>query len=187
MRARKSGQAHLMRATVALCVIAVVLAGCSGDNDGGTIEPEGTTTEPAQPTETIPDDAAAQDDTVVLAGDDEHRVTEPGEASVQCDGGGEVHVLAAASVTITGQCDEVDIDGDGATVSIEASDDVDIDGSENNVSADEIGDLDIGGDRNTVDVATVREIDVEGDDNTVAYGGSPGIDDEGDGNTIESR
>lgn len=193
MRARQTRRARLGSTIVALFATAVVVAGCGGDGDDADDgEPEGAapTAELIQPTETpLTGDSPETDasDVVVLTDDDEHRVTEAGQASVQCDGGGEVYIQTGASVTITGRCDEVDIDGDGATVMVEFSEDVDIDGSENNLSADEIGDLDVSGNGNVVDVATVREIDVEGDGNTVAYGGSPEIDDEGDGNTIEPR
>lgn len=201
------------RTLAGFAAVVVVLVGCGGD--GEDAPPDDTSTddelapdvdEPADDADTAdaadepPDDAADADEPaddgaddggaepITLTNDAEHRVTDPGDVAVHCDGGGELYVQVAAVVTVTGSCQDVDVLGDDATVSVESVGDVDVDGSSNEVTADEIDELDITGNGNTVDVTAIRSIDVEGADNTVTFGdGSPDIDDEGAGNSITAR
>lgn len=176
---------------------ALALAGLLVTACGTPAVPASTTSPPSltppapTPDATVPEDEIANgapdgaQAAVTVARDQEVRLTDPSQNSVHCDGGGEVYVQFAGTVTITGACQEVDITAGGATVALEMSEDVDIESSGNQLNADEIGDLDIDGDNNTVTVGTVREIDIDGSGNAVTYsGGAPDVEVSGSGNVV---
>lgn len=134
--------------------------------------------------------ASGQSGTVVLSGDQEHRITSSGSTvEIQCNNGGEVQVLSAdVTLNITGSCRDLDLMRNGAKVTAEAIREIDISGSNNEVTATEVREVSIEGNANTVSVDTVRTIDVDGNDNTVTYGsGTPRTDTEGRNNTISAR
>lgn len=117
---------------------------------------------------TVPDEGDAA--TVVpLARGGEYDITQSGlTISIHCDGGGDVDIDANdVTVDITGNCEDIDVDGNNNVVRAENVDEVEIEGSGNSVT-----------------VLAVREIEVEGSGNTVTYtSGNPVIENEGD-NTI---
>ncbi|WP_017603864.1 DUF3060 domain-containing protein [Nocardiopsis alkaliphila] len=159
----------------------------------------GQTPDPMEsPAETAPMDAApdaespTQDeggeggDEMTVSGEDEHRVSDEGAIDITCDGGGEIYVEAAAEVTITGDCWDIEITADGATVTADQTRGLDIEGSDNEVTIESVRELDIEGDNNTVETTSVEEVEVEGSTNTVTYTEDvPDIQDDGTDNTIE--
>lgn len=169
----------------------LALSAC-GNDAGQTPDPMESPAETA-PMDTAPDnESPTQDDGgeggdgATVSGEDEHRVSDEGAMDITCDGGGEIYVEAAAEVTITGDCWDIDIAADGATVTADQTRDLDIEGSDNQVTLESIRELDIEGDNNTVETTSVDEVSVEGSTNTVTYTeGAPDIDDEGTDNTIE--
>lgn len=177
-----------LRTTAVTGALAFALL-ASGCGDGETpapdpVPPKGGTQSPGEQLPETPDDEAGNGDATV-SGEAEHRITDTGAVSVTCENGGEIYVEAAAEVTVTGDCQDIDVLADGASLTAEEVHDLDVEGNENQIAVDTVRELDIKGDGNTVGVITVREIDVEGSDNTVTYDeGSPDTDDEGTGNTI---
>lgn len=171
--------------------LALALSAC-GNGAGQTPDPMESPAETA-PMDTAPNDESPTQedggeggDGETVSGEDEHRVSDEGAIDITCDGGGEIYVEAAAEVTITGDCWDIDIVADGATVTADQTRDLDIEGSDNQVTLESIRELDIEGDNNTVETTSVDEVSVEGSTNTVTYTeGAPDIDDEGTDNTIE--
>lgn len=168
---------------------ALLVSGCSdGETDAPEpVPPQGGTQSPGEqsPEGAPAEESPSPDGDATISGETEHRITDTGAASVTCENGGEIYVEAAAEVTVTGDCWDIDVLADGATLSAEETRDLDVDGSDNEIAVDTVRELDLTGDGNTVDMITVGEIDVEGSDNTVSYDeGDPEIDDEGTGNTI---
>lgn len=203
------------RLTVGLAAVALLLTGCStGDNANdlvpttdsaaqSTTEPAATasaspsaaSTSEASPStgaspsvEASPTAAAGADGTpVTLSAGMEHRITESGSShTVQCDGGGDIDVRADdVTLTVRGECEEIEIDGSGNTVTAENTREIDVQGNNNSVTATDVRELSLEGTANTATLTSVEEIDVEGPDNTVTYeSGNPQIDDEGSNSTI---
>lgn len=184
-----------------LVIVLAVLVACSSDEPGASAspsevaspasvaaDPSGTAT--ATPTAAASPSGGAASDAIVIGRRQEHRITQAGASvSIECDGGGEVYVLADDVVaTITGSCSDLDVERAGASIDAAAVNEIDINGTGNEVSATDVGELDVTGNQNTVYVDSVNDIDVEGDDNIVTFGsGSPAIDDEGSRNSIGPR
>ncbi|KNC18341.1 hypothetical protein AC792_12665 [Arthrobacter sp. RIT-PI-e] len=119
----------------------------------------------------------------------EHRITEPGTThTIRCDAGGDIDVRADdVTLTLSGDCEELEIDGSRTTVTSENLNDLDIQGDSNSVTASEVRELSLEGSTNTITLSSVTEIDVEGSDNTVSYeSGDPRVDDEGRNTTIDA-
>ncbi|MBE0009143.1 MULTISPECIES: DUF3060 domain-containing protein [unclassified Arthrobacter] len=197
------------RLTVGLAAVALLLTGCSTGDNANEIVPttdsaaesttESAATTPASPsaastsevspsTEASPTAAAGAEGTpVTLSAGMDHRITESGSShTVQCDGGGDVDVRADdVTLTVRGECEEIEIDGSGNTVTAENTREIDVQGNNNSVTATDVRDLSLEGTANTATLTSVEEIDVEGPDNTVTYEtGTPEIDDEGSNSTI---
>ncbi|MBG6182639.1 hypothetical protein IWX65_000572 [Arthrobacter sp. CAN_A214] len=101
--------------------------------------------------------------------------------TIECSGGGDIDVEADDTVLeFTGDCQDIEVDGDNNTITGDNAEKADIEGNNNTVTAATIGEIDVDGDSNTVEVEETRSIDVEGDDNTVTYmSGEPVIETEG--------
>ncbi len=114
--------------------------------------------------------------------------TSESPSTVECDGGGEVYVIADGSdVIITGDCTEIDLLGSGNTVEIASSLELDVYGNDNQVGAEDVREVDVYGNGNTVTIGAVSEIDVEGSNNVITFAtGNPSIDDDGTGNSVTS-
>ncbi len=175
---------------VVLFACAAVLGACGEAADD---DPDPTVSTPAEMSPTTEGSATPTDGTstatprrVTVGKGQEHRITTAEPALVACDGGGEVKVLAAATVTATGPCGEIDVDTDGATVTFETVRDLGVDGSDNTITGVRTLELDVGGSRNEIMIKQLRAVDVEGSDNTILHGSAltPRVDDEGQGNTI---
>jgi hypothetical protein len=185
---QKSARGTWGAATVLLSC-AALLAGC-GEAADDDPEPTRSTTVETSPTT----DATATSDggtsatpgVITVAQGQEHRITDPGTVLVTCDGGGDVKVVAVATVTIAGECEDIDVEAEGATVTFETTRDLDVEGSGNTVTGVRALDLDVGGDRNQITVRQLRAVDAEGSDNVVKHGTAltPRVDDEGRGNSI---
>lgn len=112
----------------------------------------------------------------------EHKITSStGPVTVECSGGGDVDVETDnAEVTITGDCEDIEVDGDGNTITGGSADSIDIEGDGNTVEAGVVEDVSVDGDTNTVEIDETRAVEVEGDGNTVIYQtGEPLIETEG--------
>lgn len=197
------------RLTVGLAAVALLLTGCSTGDNANELVPttdsaaESTTESPA--TASAPPSAAPTSEAspsaeasptaaaggegapITLSAGMDHRITESGSShTVQCEGGGDVDVRADdVTLTVRGECEEIEIDGSGNTVTAENTREIDVQGNNNSVTATDVRDLSLEGTANTATLTSVEEIDVEGPDNTVTYeSGTPEIDDEGSNSTI---
>ncbi|WP_181033673.1 DUF3060 domain-containing protein [Arthrobacter sp. SX1312] len=100
---------------------------------------------------------------------------------MECSSGGDIDVESNnVEVTVTGDCEDIEIDGDNNTISGGSADMIDIEGNSNTAEADAVEEISVDGDGNTVEVGETRAIDVEGNDNTVTYRtGDPVVETEG--------
>lgn len=194
-----------MRITGRLCLtstlpIAAValLTGC-GTDSGGTaqvpaqqiVAPQAAQSSPAQSGTAQsgtaqPTAGAGPADTLTLTRDEDYRNTQSGTAlTIVCNGGGDITIDADdVRLRVTGECEDIEIDGSGNDVVVELADELEIDGNSNAFVGGTIRTVDVDGNDNSVRVLSTREIDVEGNANTVTYSdGNPDIDNEGD-NTI---
>lgn len=71
---------------------------------------------------------------MAISEEDDHRVTEAAKTSITCDGGG-VHIEAAVQATVSGDCDDIDVDG--AILTAEEARDLEVEGSDDTVSYEE--------------------------------------------------
>lgn len=193
------------RLTVGLAAVALLLTGCStGDNANEIVPTTESTTEsaataPASPdaastsaaspsTEASPTAAASAEGTpVALSAGMDHRITDNGSShTVQCDGGGDVDVRANdVTLTVRGECEEIEIDGSGNSVTGENTREIDVQGNNNTVTATDVRELSLEGTANTATLTSAEEIDIEGADHTVTYeSGTPQLDDEGSNSTV---
>lgn len=198
----------IRRAVTLISVLALALVGgCGSDAGPAESSPPITVSPPAQdPSETAtagdgagqpaqdPSDTATVDDgagqpaqEVVLGDRDKHRVVDEASALVHCDGRAEVTVVASGiEVTITGVCDDIDVDGSGSIISVESTEDLDVDGNGNTVTVVTVDEVSVDGNDNVITADEItRELDLDGNGNTVTYAtGSPEVDDDGNGNQI---
>ncbi|WP_028280061.1 DUF3060 domain-containing protein [Arthrobacter sp. H5] len=131
-------------------------------------------------------DGSAEDEVILVRGM-EHRITEPGSTNVvRCDGGGQVEIRADnVTLTVTGECQEVEIEGSENTVTVQNPDEIEVQGNSNTVTATDIRELALEGGSNSAVLTSVQEIDIQGTKNSVTYEtGRPRIDDEGADTTI---
>lgn len=191
---------HHRAATTLLAGAASValLTGCAsltGASDSGSatdldpINPSGGSEESSQ-TSSADDVANGTDWLVPLTRGGDFETTQDGlVVTIVCDGGGDVEIDGnSITATITGSCEDVDIDGAGNTVTIEITDDLEIDGNDNSVSVDTVRELDIDGNDNSVDARSITELDFEGSNNAVTHDGTaPRVEDEGTGNSVTER
>lgn len=181
-----------LRAAAVIGAFAFLVSGCGAGEEGAagpdSVQPGSSRsgTESADPSS--PDTQEGEGGEVMISGEDDHRVTDAAETSIVCDGGGDVHIEAAAQVTVTGDCDDIDIDVDGADLTAEEAHDLEIEGSDSRVTIDTVRVLEIEGNGNEVEITTIQEqIEIEGSDNTVSYEeGSPEVEDEGSGNSVSN-
>lgn len=173
-----------------------LMVGCSTDSPDVPTDPatQGAVTEGAPPGDTVPPSAPIDVDTnsdaapavdLVLTRDDDYSTTQSGVTlNITCDGGGDIDIDANdVQLQVTGDCQDIDVDGNTNTVDADNVDDLDVDGNGNVISGNNIRSIDVDGDTNTVRVQSATEIDVEGNGNTVTYAtGQPSIDNEGDNN-----
>lgn len=134
-----------------------------------------------------PSAAGSGEDEVMLVRGREHRITEAGSTNaVRCDGGGQVEIRADnVTLTVTGDCQEVEIEGLENTVTAEKPDEIEVQGNFNTVTATDIRELALEGGSNSAVLTSVQEIDIQGTKNSVTYeSGRPRIDDEGSDTTI---
>ncbi|MCQ2002197.1 DUF3060 domain-containing protein [Arthrobacter zhaoxinii] len=120
--------------------------------------------------------------TITLSRGQEHKITEANTSvSITCSDGGDIDVeTSGASVQATGQCEDIDVDGNANSVTGEDSESLDIEGSNNEVTLRNVPDIDVDGTANTVGVEQTGDIDVEGENNSVTYtSGDPVIETEG--------
>ncbi|GAB3542795.1 DUF3060 domain-containing protein [Arthrobacter tecti] len=186
----------------ALVGAGMLLSGCvAGAEPANTTQVQTTTVPPAAPSSADTSDSpsasgsatATSGDTggaeVTVSGGMEHRITEQGSTqTVRCDGGGDVDVRADnVTLTVSGDCSEIEVDGTGNSVTAENSREIDVQGNGNTVEAAEVRELSLEGESNTATLVSVEEIDIEGSDNTVTYeSGDPRVDDEGNGSVINT-
>lgn len=180
-------------------VMAATLAGCTveeGPTDANVPAPDGAAdTRTPEPDNSIDDSAGTNADSkdnadnfdkIVSLGD-EINITDANISTVQCDNGGEIDIhVDGAEITFTGNCEQIEVLGNGSTITIESSDEIEIDGHKNTVRFEAVADLEIDGNDNTVEGGNIiKEIDIDGSNNSVTYtSGSPKIDDDGSGNSI---
>ncbi|NJC24120.1 hypothetical protein BJ994_003196 [Arthrobacter pigmenti] len=180
----------------------MLLTGCmAGSEPADTTQVQTTTVPPADPSSADSSDSpsasesatATSSDTggaeVTVSGNMEHRITEQGSThTVRCDGGGDVDVRADnVTLTVSGDCSEIEVDGTENSVTAENSREIDVQGNGNTVEAAEVRELSLEGESNTATLVSVEEIDIEGSDNTVTYeSGDPRVDDEGNGSVINT-
>lgn len=184
-RARRSGHWPAM---AALAVVAFLVTGCEpiDSSTPAATSPPAATPTPSGSARPTPSVTPSGIGALTVTRDGEISITDASQTFVHCDGGGEVDVRFAGTITITGSCEEIDIFVDGATVTLETSRDVDIEGSRSRLTAAKIDDLDIVGDDNVVTVQSVEDIDVEGSKNIITYGssGPASVKIAGSGNTV---
>lgn len=163
-----------LRAAAVIGAFALLVSGCGAGEEGAagpdSVQPgpSRSGTETADPSS--PDTQEGEGGEVTISGEDDHRVTGVAETSIVCDGGGDVHIEAAAQVTVAGDRDDVDIDVDGADLTAEEAHDLEIEGSDSRVTIDTVRALEIEGNGNEAEITTIQEqIEVEGSDNTVSY------------------
>lgn len=184
---------HTLKVAAAVGAFALLASSCgTGEDDAAgpeTVQP-GSSRSNTEPAESPSPDTDIQEDEsgdeVTISGVDDHHVAEAADTSIVCDGGGDIHVEAAAQVTVTGDCEDIEIDVDGATLTAEEVQDLEIDGSDNQVTVDTLRDLEVDGNGNEVEITSIQEeIEVDGSDNTVTYQeGSPQVEDDGSGNSV---
>ncbi|WP_326964180.1 DUF3060 domain-containing protein [Arthrobacter sp. PL16] len=119
----------------------------------------------------------------------EHKITSSGETvTVECSGGGDIDVETDdVDLTVTGDCEDIEIDGNTNKVTGGAADKIDIEGDGNTATSGSVEEVSVDGDRNTIEVEETRDIDVQGDDNTITYqSGDPSIETEGNNSVSAS-
>lgn len=185
---------RIRRFTHALPFAALVVLAACGTNTSETVggpapaantavtlgSPEASTPSPADAPAAAP---AASPESIVLTRDQDYSTGQSGiTLTVRCDGGGDITIGANdVRVQASGNCEDIDIDGNGNSVVAENVDDLDVDGSGNTVQAATARTVEVDGGGNTVRVASTTDIEVEGNANTVTYGGgNPSIENEGD-------
>lgn len=112
----------------------------------------------------------------------EHKITSAGQTvTVECAGGGDIDIEADdVQLTFSGDCDDVEVDGDGNSITGGDAAQVDIEGDDNSAALGQVDEVSVDGDRNSVDVEETSDIDVDGDDNSITYAsGDPLIETEG--------
>lgn len=190
---------------VAVAMLAV-MSGCTNgttpppqDAPSGTASIEGSAPDtpdesasasPSSPSETSTETATAtatatttaEDGSIALSRGDEYKVSSPDTTvSITCTDGGDVDIETNGAVlTIVGDCEDVDIDGNDNNVTGENADKLDVEGTGNTAAFANIREIDIGGSTNDITVEDTSDIEVEGDNNTVTYtSGDPAIEIEG--------
>lgn len=185
---------NTLRATAVIGAFVLLLSACGGGEDDraepDSVQPGSSRSDTGSAESPSPDADSQEneggDGEVTISGEDDHHVTDTVDTSIVCDGGGDIHIGAAVQVAVTGDCEEIEIDVDGAVLTAEEVRDLEVDGSDNTVTIDTVRGLEIEGNGNEVDITTIQdEIEVEGSDNTVTYEeGSPEVEDDGSGNSI---
>lgn len=106
--------------------------------------------------------------------------------TVECDGGGDIHIEAdEVQLTLTGDCEDIEVDGSENSITGEDTASLDIEGDTNSVTLESAGEVTVEGDENSVAVEEATTIDVDGEDNSVTYvSGNPVISSEGNNNSI---
>ena len=176
-----------------------LITGCTAD-PAPTPEATGTpsATSPGTPESTAtasPTDLGASTESgaagsaITLSRGQEHKITEANTTvSITCSGGGDIDVETNGStVQTTGQCEDIDIQGNDNSVTGEDAESLDVEGNTNEVTLINVPDIDVDGTGNTVSVEETRDVDVEGENNTVTYtSGDPVIETEGT-NSVPTR
>ncbi|RJT75106.1 DUF3060 domain-containing protein [Arthrobacter cheniae] len=155
------------------------------------VTPEGTSTAStaSDSSSTPPAGETATGKPIRLSQEDEHDITSANTTvTIVCEGGGDIDLDAdGTTVDITGECEDIDIDGNDNTVTGETVGSLSIDGTNNTATMASAPDIDVDGSTNAVTVEDTRDIDVDGDSNTVTYAsGDPSIENEGN-NSISAR
>ena len=112
----------------------------------------------------------------------EHKITSSTDpVTVECTGGGDIDIETDnVDLTLTGDCEDVEIDGDNNTITGGNADTLDIEGDGNTATTGSVPEVSVDGDNNTIEVGETNDINVEGDENTVTYQtGDPVIETEG--------
>ncbi|MFC3299374.1 DUF3060 domain-containing protein [Arthrobacter agilis] len=120
--------------------------------------------------------------TISLVAGAEHKITGSADpVTVECTDGGDIDIEADnVDLTITGDCEDVEIDGDENTITGGNAETLDIEGDGNTVATGTVPEVSVDGDNNSVEVDETSDVSVEGDENTVTYqSGDPAIETEG--------